>query len=310
MIGIAQVAGYIPERFESNFEKKIQFEIDDAFIRDKLGIERVSRMAAEDQPSDLCVHAFRALQQKCPVEIGAIDCIVVCTQTPDGNGIPHTSAVVHGKLCAPDNCAAFDIGLGCSGYVYALSIVTAFMQANGLKNGLLFTADPYSRIIDPSDKSTVLLFGDGATATLLQPLGAGAQWVPAKFLFGTRGAQGDAINNRAGRLQINGRAVFNFSATIVPLQIRALLESENLTVADVDRFLLHQGSKFIVDTLAARLGLPPEKVPGNLAGQGNTVSSSIPLLLEDAMSDASLQTLLLSGFGVGLSWASAVLRRF
>ncbi|MBE0627713.1 MAG: ketoacyl-ACP synthase III [Burkholderiales bacterium] len=309
MIGIAQLASYIPEGFESNFDKKTRFGIDDAFIRDKLGIDRVSRMAAGDEPSDLCVRAFRALQQKCQADIGKVDCLVVCTQNPDGNGIPHTSAVVHGKLAAQDACAAFDIGLGCSGYVSALSIVTAFMAANGLKNGLLFTADPYSRIIDPSDKNTVLLFGDGATVTLLQPVGAGAQWVPTKFLFGTRGAQGDAINNRSGQLQMNGRAVFNFSATIVPTQIRALLEGENLTVDKVDRFLLHQGSKFIIDTLAARLGLPPEKVPNNLAAHGNTVSSSIPLLLEQVVSDAGIQTLVLSGFGVGLSWASAVLKR-
>ena len=309
MIGIADIAAYIPAGSESNFDKKDDFEIDDAFIRDKLGIERVSRKGADEETSDLCVQAFLALQQRSPVDIAAIDCLVVCTQNPDGFGIPHTSAVVHGKLAARDACAAFDIGLGCSGYVYALSLVSAFMAANGLKNGLLFTADPYSKIIDASDKNTVLLFGDGATVTLLQEVGAGARWLPSRFLFATRGAQGEAINNRSGRLQMNGRAVFNFSATLVPEQIRALLAAEDLPLAEVDRFLLHQGSKFIVDTLTARLGLAQEKVPLRLSEHGNTISSSIPLLLQDLLADTRLETLVLCGFGVGLSWASAILRR-
>jgi 3-oxoacyl-[acyl-carrier-protein] synthase III len=309
MIGIAQVASYIPDGFESNSDKKLRFEIDDDFIRNKLGVDRVSRKAATEETSDLCVAAWQALKQKNSIDIAEIDCLVVCTQNPDGHGIPHTSAIVHGKLGGADTCATFDIGLGCSGYVYTLSIVTAFMAANGLRNGLLFTADPYSKIIDPEDKNTVLLFGDGASITLLQPVGAGAQWAPARFIFGTRGAEGAAINNDSGHLEMNGRAVFNFTATVVPGQIRALLGAEHLTVAQVDKFLLHQGSKFIVDTLTARLELPPEKVPSNLARCGNTISSSIPLLLEDALADTGNSTLVLSGFGVGLSWATSLLKR-
>ena len=216
---------------------------------------------------------------------------------------------MHGKIGAPESAACFDISLGCSGFVYGLSIASAFMQANGLKRGLLFTADPYSKIIDPDDKNTVLLFGDAAAVALLEdPVQPGA-WQALRFAFGTRGSAGMALNNRAGKLEMDGRAVFTFSATAVPAQVKALLEETGLTVADIDLFLLHQGSKYIVDTIAQRLALPRDKVVLGLAGCGNTVSSSIPLLLEKVMHERQLTRVLLSGFGVGLSWASAILER-
>ena len=186
------------------------------------------------------------------------------------------------------------------------SEIRALMEANHLKQGVLFTADPYSKILDPSDKNTSLLFGDAATATLLLP---DANWLPTRFLFSTRGGEGKALNNNSGHLEMNGRAVFNFSATAVPTQVRQLLDTAGVSPDAVDLFLFHQGSRYIVDTLVKRLELPPEKVPCNLSAQGNTVSSSIPLLLEHYLSDTTLNRILLSGFGVGLSWASCLIER-
>jgi 3-oxoacyl-[acyl-carrier-protein] synthase-3 len=307
MTGIVAIGSYIPARRESNYAKKAQFDIDDEFIRDKLGVEEVSRKASDEETSDMCVKALGDLAARLGRRIEAIDCLVVCTQNPDGAGLPHTSAIVQGKLGLPQNCACFDVALGCSGYVYGLSIIKSFMRDNGMSSGLLFTADPYSKIIDPQDKSTVLLFGDAATASLLEDT-PGA-WVPGPFRFGTSGKDGGALENRKGILHMNGRAVFNFSATAVPLQVTALLKDAGLGPADIDLFLFHQGSKFIVDQLTKRLGLPVEKVPVNLAGQGNTVSSSLPLLLQERLDDARLNCMLLSGFGVGLSWASCLLTR-
>jgi len=307
MMGIVAIGKYIPVGRESNYAKKAQFEIDDEFIRDKLGVEAVSRKAPDEETSDMCVKACADLESRLRRRIGTVDCLVVCTQNPDGAGLPHTSAIVHGKLGLPQDCACFDVALGCSGYVYGLSIISSFMRGNGLSRGLLLTADPYSKIIDPQDKSTVLLFGDAATATLLED--APGAWVPGPFRFGTSGKDGGALENRRGALHMNGRAVFNFSVTAVPPQVNALLKDAGLDPAAIDLFLFHQGSKFIVDNLTKRLGLPPEKVPMNLAGQGNTVSSSLPLLLQDRLDDARLSRLLLSGFGVGLSWASCLLTR-
>lgn len=306
MIGIERIASYLPPGRESNLDKLEKFAIDADFIRDKIGVREVSRKAPEQDTSDLCVAAFEALQAQGAIAAADLDCIVVCTQNPDGNGLPHTSAILHGKLGARHDCACFDIGLGCSGYVYGLSVVSSFMQANGFKRGALFTCDPYSKILDPDDKNTVLLFGDGATVTLLSENGP---WQPHRFKFATNGALCRSLQNKVGTLEMNGRAVFAFSATEVPPQIQALLDSAGLGVTDIDRFFLHQGSKYIVDTIAGRLNLPADKVPSNLAGQGNTVSSSIPLLLEAYLADPAASRYLLCGFGVGLSWASAILER-
>ena len=308
MIGIRSIACYVPPDSLSNYERRDEFDLTDDFIVGKLGVERVSRKASSEDTSDLCLKAFAALQKKVEVGAAEIDCLIVCTQNPDGHGIPHTSAIVHGAIGASDRCAAFDISLGCSGYVYSLAVAKSFMEAYGLRRGLLFTADPYSKILDPSDKNTVLLFGDAATVTLLEA-GTDAVWIPKRFMFSTRGQEGGALNNDTGKLEMNGRAVFNFSATAVPIQIRELLHAEGIGPDAVDKFLFHQGSRYIVDTLVKRLGLPLEKVPTNLGPQGNTVSSSIPLLLEPLLRDHRLSRLVLSGFGVGLSWASCLLQR-
>lgn len=310
MIGIQSVASYIPPNHESNLSRKAEFGIDDEFVFNKLGVEHVSRKLPEEETSDLCVEAFASLQKKTLVRPSEIDCIVVCTQNPDGSGIPHTSAVVQGKLNVPDECACFDISLGCSGYVYALSVIKSFMESNGMKTGLLFTADPYSKIIDPNDKNTVLLFGDAASVTLMRDsTESPGLWMPNKFSFATRGREGDALHNRGKYLFMNGRAIFDFSVTQVPLQVNGLLHAAGLTCSDVDLFLFHQGSKFIVDQLRKRMRLPESKVPVKLAKHGNTVSTSIPLVLEDCMAMQDVRNILMCGFGVGLSWASCLLNR-
>ena len=309
MTCIVDIGSYIPAGRESNYAKKTQFDIDDEFIRDKLGVEEVSRKAPDEETSDMCVKAHADLEARLGRRIGAVDCLIVCTQNPDGRGLPHTSAIVHGKLGLPQDCACFDVALGCSGYVYGLSVIKSFMRDNGMSTGLLFTADPYSKIIDPQDKNTVLLFGDAATASLLQTQGPPGAWVPGPFRFGTCGKDGGALENRNGTLHMSGRAVFNFSATAVPPQVTVLLKNAGFSTSDIDLFLFHQGSKFIVDQLVKRLDLPADKVPLNLAGQGNTVSSSLPLLLQGRLDDSRLNRMLLSGFGVGLSWASCLLTR-
>jgi len=308
MICIAAIGSYIPSGRESNYSKKDKFSLDDDFIVRKLGVEEVSRKAPDEETSDLCIKAFADLEVRLGRPIGGVDCLVVCTQNPDGAGLPHTSAIIHGKLGLLQHCACFDVSLGCSGYVYGLSILKSFMRDNGLSCGVLFTSDPYSKIINPDDKNTVLLFGDAATATLLLDNSSGG-WAPGPFLFGTRGKDGDVLANRNGVLHMNGQAVFNFSATEVPVQVNALLKNAGFSPEDIDLFLFHQGSKYIVDTLARRLSLPAVKVPLNLCGQGNTISSSLPLLLQYRLSDTHLRRILLSGFGVGLSWASCLLVR-
>lgn len=305
-IGIADIASYIPDNFLSNTDRMSQFDIDEDFLKIKIGTSQVSRKFPDQDTSDLCVKAFEALEAKRAINREDVDCMIVVTQNPDGEGLPHTSSIVHGKLNLRDDCAVFDISLGCSGYVYGLSIVRSFMMANGFKCGLLFTSDPYSKIVDSDDKNTSLLFGDAATVTLLS---VSPVLSLKKFSFATRGSEGDALKLNEGVLSMNGRAVFNFCATVVPKQITALINDNQLTFSDIDIFLVHQGSRFIVDTLSRKLKIESDKIPLAIEGQGNTVSSSIPLLLEKYIHRKEFSRFVISGFGVGLSWSTGLLER-
>ncbi len=308
MAKITAVAHYIPNRFEDNFQKREKFGVNDDFILEKLGIRQVSRMEDTDETSDMCVKAYNALSADDRPE--KIDCLLVCTQNPDGSGIPHTSAIVHGKLGLDENCACFDVALGCSGYVYSLSILKSFMEGNGFKAGLLFTADPYSKTINPDDKNTAMLFGDAATVSVLRDDAAADDGFSLdQFTFSTRGADCKALHNFDGVLQMDGRAVFNFAISKVPAQVDVLLTNSGIQKSEVDSFLFHQGSKFILTHLTQRMGLNIDQVPIDIEGYGNTVSSSIPLILESVLKDENKQTIVMSGFGLGLSWASCLATR-
>jgi len=305
MLGIENVGGYIPEGRISNYGRKEQFLIDDHFIEEKIGVRGVSRKGAHEETSDLCIKAFADLQRRSGLKKEEIEVLVVVTQTPD-HAIPHTSAIVHGRLDLPSHCACFDVSLGCSGFVYGLSVIQGFMSANGLTRGVLITADPYSKVVDNNDKNTTLLFGDAAAATLISDrpvLASGA------FTFGTLGAEFDKLITRDGVLYMNGRAVFNFAAKQIPGDIRLMAEKNRIKIAEIDRFLLHQGSRIIVNTIAEKLGIDPAKVPFNICDFGNSCASTIPLLLTQELEDPNVRTIAISGFGVGLSWASTLLRR-
>lgn len=306
MLGIRNIASYIPDTRVLNIARKEQFGIDEDFIRNKIGVESVSVKSASEETSDLCIRAFQNLLQKTDLDAGLIDVIVVVTQNPDAN-IPHTSAIVHGKLGLKEQCACFDVSLGCSGYVYGLSVIQSFMREHGFQQGLLFTADPYSKIIDQNDKNTSLLFGDAATVTLITDTPV---FTTGKFSFGTLGKDFKELACTAdGKLYMNGRAVFNFTVKYVPDDILLVTRKNGLRIEDIDRFVLHQGSKYIIDTITRKLELDKSKVEFDMYGYGNTVSSSIPIILEKGMTRKADRNILICGFGVGLSWASTILTR-
>ena len=306
-LGIAAVAGYIPDGYLDNLDRAAALDAGEDLLRDKIGVLKVSRKRADEETSDLAVAAVRTLLARGALRAEDVDCLVVVTQNPDGHGLPHTSARVHGKLGLSTRCAVFDLSLGCSGYVYGLSVITALMQAQGLRCGLLVTADPYSKIINPHDRNTSLLFGDAAAATLItdRPV-----WRIGRFDLGSDGRFADdlAVPVHSPYFHMNGRAVLNFSARKVPESILQALDINGVALGEVDRFLLHQGSRHVVHQIARRLGVPDEKAPFLATDYGNTVSSSIPLLLaHDVTRDD--RCLVLSGFGVGISWGSTVLWR-
>ena len=302
MIGIAGIGYVLGAQRIDNAKRNIT---EPELLEKKIGVHQIARRDSGQDTSDLALAAVDHLLTRHPFDLKSIECVIVVTQNPDGFGLPHTSAIVHGKLGLSESCAAFDISLGCSGFVYGLSAITAFMSQNSMTNGLLITADPYSKVIDDTDRNTSLLFGDGAAATLISDHPA---WLAGRFVFGTVGKQGDALRiNEHRKLEMDGRTVFTFSATAVPPAIRETLIANNMTMDDIDCVLLHQGSKFIVDTIAKRLEVT-NKTKFYAGEYGNTVSSSLPILLADNVAE-NTNTILISGFGVGLSLGCTVLRR-
>jgi 3-oxoacyl-[acyl-carrier-protein] synthase-3 len=307
MIGIKAIASYVPPNFIDNIEQALAFGESEEFIKNKIGAIRLSRKEDNQETSDLAVLAVQALFEKCPeLEKNAIDAIVVVTQNPDGEGLPHTAAILQKKLGLPVTVAAFDVSLGCSGYVYGLFILKGFLEASGLSNGILVTADPYSKIVASDDRITSLLFGDAATATWL---GESPLWCLDAVSYGTDGSGADYLKAEQGRLQMNGRHVFNFATIQVAPHINQLLERENLSPADIDLFCLHQGSAAILDAIAKHFGDFSERFVKDMTNTGNTVSSSIPLLLEKRAFHGEMNRVLISGFGVGFSWATAIISK-
>jgi 3-oxoacyl-[acyl-carrier-protein] synthase III len=305
MIGIKAIAVYLPEKRASNLALMEKFEVDEPFLKDKIGVlSRTIKGAAEDT-SDMAVKALELLLSQTGLSRDSIELLVVVTQNPDTN-LPHVSALVHGKANLSLNCAAFDLSLGCSGYVYGLSVAQSFMSVNALTCGVLVTCDPYSKIVQPDDKNTVLLFGDAATATLLGP---DPIFECGPFTFGTQGDLKGALVCKNGTLEMNGRDIFNFAASVVPKSIENLLEKSGKSKSQIDCFLLHQGSKYIVSTIGKRLSIDGSKLAGDIISTGNTVSSTIPIILERMIDDDQKKLMILSGFGVGLSWASCLCKR-
>ena len=181
------------------------------------------------------------------------------------------------------------------------------MEENEFKCGLLFTADPYSKVLNNDDKKTATLFGDGATVTLLDDKPA---FECGKFVFGSDGCKKEGIIVKEdGQLYMNGRAVFTFTVRVVPDNIRDMLKKNSFPLENVDSFILHQGSLHIVNSIADSLGVSRERCPFHSAEYGNTVSSSVPMVLSREFDKQEIKVAVLSGFGVGLSWASTMLFR-
>ncbi len=309
MIGIKSIASYVPAAGVDNYAQGAKFGKDEDFILGKIGSAFLPRKEDTQETSDLCVGAVNQLFANNPqLSRESIDVLIVVTQNGDEEGLPHTSAIVQHKLGLSTNVATFDISLGCSGYVYGIYAIKGFMEATGLKNGLLVTADPYSKIVDPEDRNTTMLFGDAATATWL---GEDPAWQLGKAKFGSDGGGAEFLKTINGNFYMNGRQVFNFALVKVPAHLNELLGDSGLQSSDIDAFCIHQGSAAIVDAVARRFeeGAQAEKFVKDMLETGNTVSSSVPLLLEKHMFDSTWKRVAISGFGVGLSWGSAILYR-
>lgn len=309
---ITGVASYVPSARRKNESLINSQDISNVFLDSKIGVRELPLKSDDEDTSDLAVNAVQNLMSKFSLLPSDIDCLILCTQNPDGFGLPHVSAIVHNKIGLSSNCATFDISLGCSGFVYGINLASSFGLANDFKNVIFVCADPYSKVVNPEDKNTALLFGDAATATLLQK-NVSKKQKKLKLCgssFITESKKSSAL--RVGKdsyLEMNGRDVFNFAATKVPPQVIKLLNDSGLEKNQVSTFYFHQGSKYILDTLANRMGIDESCIYSNLHKYGNTVSSTIPLMLEESWDSkiAVGNKILVCGFGVGLSSACALL---
>lgn len=311
--GIIACAHALGSRRVINADIPAYAEDDEVFVREKLGISERYLCNDEEMVSDLCTKALEKLFEGNYVRPEDIDVLCVVTQTPD-YCLPHVSALVQGRLGLRNDIAAFDIGLGCSGYVYGLSLMASLMATSSMKRGVLITADSYSKIIDQTDRNTALIFGDGASATLL---GDNGVYEIGHTTFNTDGSRHPALiapgsgtrEATDGHLKMDGRAIFNFMMGEVPKDVEKCLQLNEVSATDIDKWIFHQASRYMLEALGQRMGVAPDKMIIDIEKTANTTSSTIPIVLErNVLATNSLpKHILLSGFGVGLSWASTVL---
>jgi 3-oxoacyl-[acyl-carrier-protein] synthase-3 len=312
MNGIAAIAHAYGRARIDNIAESGAHGFDAAFVRDKLGIATRYAAADDQATSDLAIEAAQALLAQTGTRRDEIEALVVVTQTPDYQ-LPHTAALVQRALGLPTSLASFDMSLGCSGYVYGLSTLVSLMAHADMKRALLVTADCYSKVSDPSDRATAPLFSDAAAATLVTdtPL-----YRPGKPLFGTDGAGAETLIVKCGgsrapsghsKLYMDGRAIYSFAISQIPQHVERCLALNGLRLEDVDRFVFHQANRFMLESLRDRMKLPAEKVVIDVADGGNTVGSTIPIALEALLPERH-RTILICGFGVGLSWATNILQ--
>ena len=309
MIGIEDIGIYIAESVQDNLSKSYDgTPVDAEFVKNKIGFLSTARRQENENTADLCEKAFLDLKKRVQgLSDEDVECICVCTQNGEYQ-LPHTSAILQDRLMLSGHCAAFDISLGCSGYVYGLDILASFMSAHGYGNGLFFTCDPYSKVLDTNDRNTDLLFGDAATVTLLSR--QQGRFFVKGAVYGTKGKDYKAlIKEKDKPLYMNGRKVYNFVLREGAETIRRCMEENGRVDEDIDLYEFHQASKYVMENLIRQLGIAKEKVPFHAQSYGNTVSSSIPLLLREYLEEEQIRTILLSGFGVGLSASAAIIER-
>jgi 3-oxoacyl-[acyl-carrier-protein] synthase-3 len=299
-------------------------------IEAKTGIRSRSVAAEDETAADLAVRAAERLFAAGKADPREIDFVLFCTQTPDYL-LPTSACLIQHRLGVPISAGALDFNLGCSGYVYGLALAKGLIETRAARAVLLLTADTYTKFIHPMDRSTRTLFGDAGTATMVRASERrDAQREPiGPFAFGTDGAGGDhfiipasglrarcrpcgtggADSRGPEYLSMNGPAIFTFALSRIPEAVAQLLKAAGQGMEDVDLFVFHQANRFMLDALRNQLKIPQDKFIVDLADRGNTVSCTIPLALTAAARQGRNVggTVMIVGFGVGLSWAAALL---
>jgi len=316
---VAGISTCVPPRVVDNLEFGKDFGEDE--VRKVVGMAGVQSRHVVDAgvtAADLCSEAADALLARLGWARDSITGLIMVTQSPD-YFLPSSSCMVHRWLGLRDECAAFDVGLGCSGYPYGLYLAASMLKTGGQQRILMLHGETPSLFTSPDDHATVLLFGDLGSATALES--APGESAPGYFCLRTDGSGSDGLIMRGGAfrdrnpanprerfVQMDGAAIFNFTLARVPPLIRDTLQFAGLEVADVDWYLFHQSNRFIMKHLAKKCGLPEARVPFVLERYGNSGGPSVALALTEGVPQAERRSarVMTLGYGVGLSWGSAL----
>ncbi|HIN88585.1 MAG TPA: ketoacyl-ACP synthase III [Nitrospinaceae bacterium] len=305
-------------------------------IEKKTGIRTRHISGPDEFASDLAATAAQKLFASGACKPQDIDFILFCTQSPEFL-LPTTACLIQDQLGIPCTAGALDFNLGCTGFIYGLSLAKGLIETSQATNILLLTGETYSKFIHPEDRSVRTLFGDGAAATLVQGKET-SKSTPNEgigpFIFGTDGGGGQNLKAECGGvrsiklsksdlpseepskenyLYMNGPEIFNFTLKVVPQCVHELLSKSRLTLKDIDLFVFHQANAHVLEHLRDKLNIDKSKFLLVLEHVGNTVSSTIPIALKEALSSQKLnpgQRIMLVGFGVGYSWASNLVHWF
>ena len=326
---IKAISYYLPQTVLSNEELAVDFpEWSVDKIASKIGISQRHIAATGETAADMAIHAAERLFEENPsFKREDVDFVLLCTQSPD-YFLPTSACVIQHKLGLSTACGALDYNLGCSGYIYGLSLAKGLIFAGIARNVLLLTAETYTKYLHPRDKGNRTIFGDAATATIVSTDGLAEI---GNFNLGTDGAGADNLIVRTGGwrhpmhtghltfdengnpiaddyLYMNGSEIFNFTLDAVPALIEKTLIANGLKQEEVDLFIFHQANRYILDFLRKKLHIAKEKFCYCMENTGNTVSSTIPIALHDSQCMTGFRGhVLLAGFGVGYSWGGTIL---
>ena len=314
---ITQVAHYSPTQVISNQDLSERMDTSDEWIASRTGI-RKRHISQTETTSDLAAEVAKRLLKKSGLAAEQLDFIFVATISPDSM-MPSTAARVQAKVGA-DKAFAFDVTAACSGFVFALATAEKFIRSGQYKRGLVIGSETLSKVIDWEDRTTAVLFGDGAGGVLLESSEQQTFLAESLYTDGSRGVvlQSSFVglsspysNKEVDHkyLSMDGRAVFDFAIRDVAKSIQSLLAAAPVAVDEIDYFFLHQANDRILDKIAKKIGVPREKLPANMMEYGNTSAASIPILLSECVDQGLIkldgsQTILLSGFGGGLTWGT------
>lgn len=331
MAYIKAISYYLPDRVVTNEDLVAQFpEWSVEKVAKKVGVNLRHVAADNETAGDMAGNAARRLFSEYNIDPKSIDFILLCTQSPDYH-LPSTACILQDKLGIPTSSGAFDYNLGCSGCIYGMALAKGLITARIAQNVLLLTAETYNKYLHPSDKSNRSIFGDGAAACLISndgiaeignfslgTDGSGAE----KLIIKTCGARqkqptGISTVDAEGHicfddyLYMDGGGIFNFTLEAVPAMMKDILKKNDVKIDEVDYFVFHQANKFMLDTIRKACVLPKEKFYINLEETGNTVSSTIMIGLKQCIDASTIHkgmNVMISGFGVGLSWGGTVLK--